>query len=535
MKVYSYLKGILAVVAVAFFVACDDDYNSIGSNIVGNDNMDLQSYTSENVIAYNRATGPVQTDSYPLNSLGVIDNPVFGKTVVSFVTQLRLVTGTGAPSALNPEITKVELTIPYFSTLESTDENGNQTYKLDSLYTTENAKFRLNVYESGYYLRDFDPDTNFEEYQKYYSDMYDQINNAKIGQRLNNSEDVAQNDEFFFDPSEHVIYENNGETVSERLKPQMLLELDKDFFMEKIFNSPVGVLESENVFKNYFKGLFFQVEDIGAGTHLAQLNFAQGRIKVYYTYNISEDVDTRRDGIVEISFAGNSISLHQNQYSNAYLSALSSANEIAGDEKLFVKGGEGSIAYLNLFGGPDSDGDGISDELEELRHKIEEEKWLINEANLVFYIDQSTMNSNPYVPNRLFIFDAKNAVPLADYSNDATTYPILPKFNKYIHGGILDKDENGKGYRYKFRITRHIQNLLKNSETENVKLGVCVTENISQIAMISLLNSVSLPSESPYKYIPAASVMHPTGTVIYGNNTADFAKKLKLEIRYTKP
>ena len=535
MKVYSYLKGILAVVALVVFASCDDDYNSIGSNIVGNDNMDLQSYTSENVIAYNRATGPVQADSYPLNSLGVIDNPVFGKTIVSYVTQLRIVSGTGAPSVLNPEITKVELTVPYFSTLVSTDENGNQTYKLDSLYTSENAKFRLNVYESGYYLRDFDPDTNFEEYQKYYSNMYDQINSAKIGQRLNNSEEATQNDEFFFDPAEYVIYEDDGVTVSERLKPQMKIELDKDFFMAKIFNAPVTVLESDNAFKNYFKGLFFQVEDTGNGTHLSQLNFAQGKITIYYTYDLSGEVDARGSGSAVINLDGNSISLHQNQYSNNYMSALSSANETTGDEKLYVKGGEGSVAYLDLFAGIDADGNGVSDELEELRQKVEDEKWLINEANLVFFIDQSQMNSNSYVPNRLFIFDANNAVPLVDYSNDATTYPILPKYNKYIHGGILDKDENGKGYRYKFRITKHIQNLLKNSDAKNVKLGVCVTESISQIAMISLLNSASLPSDSPYKYIPAASVMHPTGTVIYGNNTAEAAKKLKLEIRYTKP
>src|SRR5690606_27677761 len=130
---------------------------------------------------------------------------------------------------------------------------------------------------------------------------------------------------------------------------------------------------------------------------------------------------------------------------------------------------------------------------------------------------------------------ANNAVPISDYSNDATTASGQPKFNKYIYGGILEKDENGKGYRYKFRVTKHIKNLLMNSEAKNVKLGVSVSESISQVSMISLFSASGEPTDSPYKYIPAASVMHPTGTVIYGNNTADAAKKLKLEIRYTKP
>lgn len=150
MKVYSYLKGILAVVALVIFASCDDDYNSIGSNIVGSDNMDLQSYTSENVIAYNRATGPVQSNGLPLNSLGVINNPVFGKTVVSYVTQLQAGTIATIRGAINPEITKVELTIPYFSTLKSTGDDGSQIYELDSLYTGQNGKFRLNIYESGF-------------------------------------------------------------------------------------------------------------------------------------------------------------------------------------------------------------------------------------------------------------------------------------------------------------------------------------------------------------------------------------------------
>src|SRR5690606_29052658 len=136
-------------------------------------------------------------------------------------------------------------------------------------------------------------------------------------------------------------------------------------------------------------------------------------------------------------------------------------------------------------------------ELDELRNTVEAQKWLINEANLIFYIDKDQMDSNTFIPYRLYLFDANNAVPISDYSNDATTASGQPKFNKYIYGGILEKDENGKGYRYKFRVTKHIENLLMNSEAKNVKFGVSVSESISQVSMISLFSASGEPTDSP--------------------------------------
>src|SRR5690606_516225 len=143
--------------------------------------------------------------------------------------------------------------------------------------------------------------------------------------------------------------------------------------------------------------------------------------------------------------------LVQNQFSSNYTTALTSANEVTGDEKLYIKGSEGSVAYINLFSN--------TEELEQLKEQVESENWLINEANLVFYIDKSQMDNLDDIPFRVFLFDADNNAPLIDYSYDTTTYALFRKFDKYIHGGIMEKDSDGKGYRYKFRITKHISNL----------------------------------------------------------------------------
>ena len=53
---------------------------------------------------------------------------------------------------------------------ESKNPDGNATvYELDSLMGNSAAKFKLKVNELNYYLRAYDPESNFEKYQKYYS------------------------------------------------------------------------------------------------------------------------------------------------------------------------------------------------------------------------------------------------------------------------------------------------------------------------------------------------------------------------------
>ena len=54
---------------------------------------------------------------------------------------------------------------------ESKNPNGGGTvYELDSLMGNSKAKFKLKVSELDYYLRAYDPESNFEKFQKYYSD-----------------------------------------------------------------------------------------------------------------------------------------------------------------------------------------------------------------------------------------------------------------------------------------------------------------------------------------------------------------------------
>jgi hypothetical protein len=67
-----------------------------------------------------------------------------------------------------------------------------------------------------------------------------------------------------------------------------------------------------------------------------------------------------------LNLTGNTVHQVQSNIETPYANAISSANiNNSGDESLYLKGGEGSMAILELFG-PDADNNGV-DELETIR------------------------------------------------------------------------------------------------------------------------------------------------------------------------
>lgn len=546
-------KGFFIFISASTFlfavVACDKDFVGLDTNIVGGGNYQFSLYNEASVKAYMQATGPVQSNNLDVNPLGVFNHPIFGKTTAHFVTQLEL-----SPQNFNPnfgnniEVESVLLTVPYFNTRLTQNPDGSATYRLDSIYGTKDSKMKLSIYENGFFLRNLSPSSNFTQQERYFTNQKSDFDNVRLGSdsegnsipfgmRLNNSETSSQNDEFFFSRNEIVIIENEGEDneTTNRRVPEMRIELNKKYFEKKIFSAAgAAAMTNNNTFRNYFRGLYFTVESLsGEPGELAMMNFRGGKIFITYKEDAvdSEGNVSRAEKFLEINLTGNTVSLQDFTNINpSYQNALASSNPVTGDPKLFVKGGEGSVAIIELFG-PDLNGNGIADELEEIKSN----GWLINEASLVFYIDRDGMGTSAPEPFRVYLFDAKNKRPLIDYFVDVSSNSNKPKFGKVVHGGILRKDltdEQGRGQSYKIRITDHINNLISRDST-NVKLGLAVTEDI-RIINNAFRREVS-PSGSIDR-IPTASVMSPLGTILYGNQSSvPENKKLKLEIYYTKP
>jgi hypothetical protein len=557
-----YTKALLLLFAFTF-LSCDKDYNTIGSDIIGDEHFDFNKYPVENLVSYLKETGPVQSNNLPINALGIYKDPIFGTTKSHFVSQIEMISSNpdvGYDSYIDNQLDSVYVYVPFFSTLETTLEDGSQIYKIDSIYGDSESRFKLNVYENGYTLRDFDPENNNSTTQKYYSDFKSTIVANKGSELLNNSINANENTNFLFDKREIVIYKTNGVgvilnssgepallpdeyVVKERKAPGVWLNLKKSFFQTKILDAVgQGKLFNNNVFKQYFKGLYFEAEELipGQGS-MVNLDFTKAELVMQYHYYADKDsngvpIDLKKSSIkFQMGYApsqtpskhSNSINLFEFSAESNYQNALL-GNSFEGS--LFLKGGaNSSVVYLDVFN---------ENELLFLKEK----NWLINEAFLEFYVDQSQMAASEYDLQRIYLYDATNDKPLLDYSS----YPTIgssSKGDKYLFGGILT-EENGGRKKYKIRITDHINNVLNSTDIDkNVRLGLVVTESINIASKAYLKTPIGVNGQQ-IKYVPVASVLNHHGTILYGpQSTATYVDssgnevplKLKLQIYYTEP
>lgn len=536
------MKKYIFIISAVFLtlLSCDKDYNSIGSNIIGEGNYNFEKYEVQNINAYTKATGAVQTNNLPINALGVHEDPFFGRTIASFISQLELVVPnpTLGYEIEMQSIDSVYLYIPYFSHLDRNNiSTGNEPniYILDSISGKTNNPFDLKIYESGYYLATNDV-TEPTQGQKYYSDDKNIIENNLIGTYLNDSSDDTQNSNFTFSENEIIIYQtdddgikidNEGNPVTdptdwvikERISPGMWIDLNKDFFKTKILETNSSNIFNNNNFKEHFRGLYFQVNPIDDDAAQAQLNFSDGYIIVQYHSRGSErpsdtDPDIQNEyeetyplvkRTIRINLGGNNINFFDFQKSTEYSNILSPSYS---GEKIAIKGQDGSGAFIEIFN---------QTELDELRDK----NWLINDAiftinvddNYIYQLEQYVNQNITNYPNlkledilakRLYLYDATNNTYLVDYYADTSTSSDS-KLNKYNYGGILEKDATTGEYKYRIRITSYIRNLLNNDDLEasDIKLGLVVSENINTATYSTIKDNSIFGND----LVPVSSVM----------------------------
>ena len=407
--------------------------------------------------------------------------------------------------------------------------NGATVYDVDSLIGNINASFKIKIEELDYYLRDYDPTNNFESFQKYYSDDHFIKNFSK---------ETLFDDNIEIDTNEIVIYNEDdpdtndvdeSTTVKERLSPRLKIPLDNAFFQDKILNKEgsVDLLNPDN-FNLFFKGLIISSYNFSDDL-LMILDYSNSKIKINYDYDVYNDNgtadDTSDDSVekenkdFEILLSGNQLNLfNKDNYSQEILDNVNNSENLS---KGYLKGGEGFMLELDLF--TENNGENI---LNEIRSK----GWLINEANLTVYVDQTTINSYGGLiePARLYLYNIEDQTPLIDYFIDNST-GNKESDKKTNHDGLLEYQSDKKGLKYKIRISEHIKNIVRN-DSISPKLGLVVTSSIENSQNLDLRENYSLSK------IPISSAINPLGTVIYGPNpeSENFDKRLRLEIYYTE-
>lgn len=407
--------------------------------------------------------------------------------------------------------------------------SGRIVYEIDSLIGNPDASFKLKISELDYYIRAYDPNTNLEKYQKYYSNStFSEDYSGKV--LFDDEVKINREELIFYKEDDPDTEEDESLIIKERLSPRIRVELDNSFFQTKI----VDIEGSDQIsnfdnFKRYFKGLAFNAYDFSEPL-LMFLNFNEAEIRIVYDYQKINDNgtpdDTTDDSIdtEESEFKLNFNATKFNSFKNdpypgyVYSSIL---DTIENPERVYLKGGEGIMAEIELF----KDDNGV-DLLDEIKSK----DWLLNEANLTMYIDQEMLNSSGNIiePSRLYLYDLVNQVPLVDYfvDNSQGTKPFL---NKTTHGGLIELDDDKNGLLYKIRLTEHIKNIVRNDST-NVKLGLVVSSDINNSI------NIEVQENNLVDFTPFASTINPLGTVLIGPNPSNdkMDKKMKLNLFYTE-
>lgn len=187
-----------------------------------------------------------------------------------------------------------------------------------------------------------------------------------------------------------------------------------------------------------------------------------------------------------------------------------------------VKGSQGTLSKITIN----------NQVINDIKNNLENNRWLINEVDLTLYVANSVMPQNTKAPYRLLLYDYDNNRMLADFTSDAITNNSVPeRLRRVTFGGILGKVNNKDAY--KFRITNHIRNILRNN-AENVALGLVVVSNVTDASFKESKQNID-GNLVTNKNIPTSATTFPFSTVLYNPNDANGENKLQLKISYTKP
>jgi hypothetical protein len=484
-------------------LACEKDMEGIGVDLIDNDTFSTDKFESE-INTTNAFLNRIPTSQIPQYLLGVYSDDEFGKLEASVATQLILPkVGDLYTFGVNPGVDSVIVSIPYQSTQQEDRSDGRPRFELDSIFGNSGKEFELKVYELKTYLNTLDP-TDPSKTAVYYSDKEFQkapspfyVGNFKV----NPDDTMSVIKRYLADG----VTEFKKDTIKEAdLKPELKIPLDKQMIRQLLVdNESDAAFNSLDNFNHYFRGLIFEASGISAeSSHLMSLGMGGAEMTIYYSNDQDEedDQDLNGNGVngEQGVRVGKSMSyafgtLKANTFKRDYTNSMNS-----GGNRLYVQGAGGSIGLLDLF------------ENEAEIAALKSNNWLINDANLIFHVDQNASSS--IVPEQLFIYD---------YTNNSQLSDVMTGGPGAI-GGLLERDEEGRPYRYVFKITNYISELLKSDEElELIKIG------------LKVYNPTDSPTDITDTQIKAFS-WTPKGVVLYDHSMASGDNRVHLEISYTE-
>ena len=413
---------------------------------------------------------------------------------------------------------------------EDTDTQANRfplRRELDSIYGNRALPFNLKVERSTFYLRDLDPDTNFEEAEEFFSTQ--QFSPTFVDEVLFDDEVTISDEQILvFQEDDPDTEEDESLEAPDRFEPGIWVNLDPDFFQQNILDKEgESELLSISNFNNFIRGLHFSITPISDDIMIL-FDLTEARITINYEFDEIVDEEVVVDeqqytlglisggGISPVS--GNAVNTYNNDLlPTDIMNALDTGENAS---RIYLKGGAGTFAEIALF---------ETNNEENILNEIRANNWIINEANLVFYVDRDALDAvgATYEPERLYLYNAENNFPLYNQATENSTADS--PFGLFLNYDGFKEEVDDKGIKYTVRITDHINNLVLRDST-NVTLGLTTTPDIRISG-----TSNTMFDGNVEKDFPVSSTITPLGTVLFGSNVApNEEKRLKLEIFYTE-
>lgn len=404
MNKYHLITGTIALLIL--FVSCEEN-NDLGMDLLPSEDLiEVRSLVEKSSISsYTYREDSIKTDESSKSLIGIFNDPEFGKTKIDFAAQFRL---QAYPEyGTNPVVDSVKLFLYY-----------------RGVYGDTVTPQTFNVYELETAL-----DVDADYYQG--TDLKSLASDQLIGQREYTPQirlDSASADTFF-----------------------QLISIPLDNSLgEKLVNADSLQMVNNDVFLEYFKGLYIETEkDTDEGGAILQLDAAanssfQGSAMVVY-YNNDENMEADEPDTLLNPYVITQFSARVNSIQHDY-------SETAFFDNLNADTGDDSLIYVQSTGGLKS-----KIYIDDLSLWKDSVNIAINKAELVFQIDTLASEVEKYPPPRQLLFtvldeEGREFLP-ADYM-----------FSPVFYGGAMNPND----YTYKFNITQHIQQIIDDEDVKNL-------------------------------------------------------------------
>jgi len=398
---------------------------------------------------------------------------------------------------------------------------------LDSIYGDRTQQFNLKVERSTFFLRDQDPNTNFEQAQEYYSTQ--QFAPTFVSDVLYEGDLSISDEEILTFPEDDPdTEEDESEGVPERLQPGVRVPLDATFFQQNFLDMEGKTeLLSQANFEDFIRGIHLSLTPT-AEDLLILFDLTNANITITYEYDRIEEGNPtveEQEYTLSLITGGAQQRINSNAV-NTYINELYPAgidgamDTGANASRIYLKGGAGSFAEVHLF--EENSGRTIIEE-------IKANNWIINEANLIFHVDRTAMQGVTLdeEPVRLYLYNSESVQPIYNPINEQSVADT--PFGIFLdYDGFLETD-GGQGVKYTIRLTEHINNLVVRDSVNSV-LGLTSTPDIRLSGTLNTRLAIGMDED-----LPVSTTLSPLGTVLFGSDVtgAEEPMKLQLEISYT--